>query len=183
MGTEAIVTALVGLLGALLGAAAGYLGSVRAAGRANRPAWASVAIEAARSLIESDDPARRAEGERLLTAAAAAIAGAEDAPEQLRAATRTADRTRARERAEDLARSTGSSVTFLASAQRTRSALPPPPGQTSPPHAPHPPSVLVSPRDVGAARAEVRAFRAAGLTPDPLTLAMAAAGTGPPYRG
>lgn len=173
MGTDEIVTALAGLLGALVGAAAGYLGAVRAASRANRPAWASIAIEAARSLLDSEDPVRRAEGERLLSAVAAAIGGAEDAPEQLRAATRSEDTARALERAGDLARSTGAPVEFLATPQRTRSALPGPPADTDPD------AVAVSARDVDAARPEVRAFRAAGLTPDPLVVAMAGAGTSP----
>lgn len=177
MGTDQIVTALVGLLGALVGAGAGYLGAVRAASRANRPAWASVAIEAARSLLGSEDPVRRAEGERLLSAAAAAIAGAEDAPEQLRTATRSEDRTRALERAGDLARSTGSPVEFVASPQRTRSALPRPTAGTDPALVP------VSARDVDGARAEVRAFRAAGLTPEPLVVAMAGAGASPESDG
>lgn len=173
MGTDETVTALIGLLGALVGSAAGYLGAVRAAGRANRPAWASVAIEAARSLLESEDPVRRAEGERLLSAAAAAIRGAADAPEQLRTATRGEDTARALAQAGELARSTGSPVGFIASAPRTRSALPSRPAEIDPALVP------VSARDVDAARAEVRAFRAAGLVPDPLVVAMAGAGPSP----
>lgn len=171
MGTDQIVTALVGLLGALVGAAAGYLGSVRAAGRANRPAWASVAIEAARSLLESEDPVRRAEGERLLTAAAAAIGGAEDAPEQLRSATRSAGAGRAMEQAEDAARSTGSPAAFVVTSPGTKTAFPPRPAGAGLDGVP------VSTRDVDAARAEVRAFRAAGLAPDPLAVALAGART------
>lgn len=78
----------MGLVGALIGAAAGYLGAVRSAARSNRPAWTSAALDAARSLLASDDPAVRAQGSRLLQAAAAAIGADPDAPGQIREVTR-----------------------------------------------------------------------------------------------
>lgn len=84
-----VITALVGLVGALIGSAAGYLAAVRSAARSNRPAWTSAALDAARSLLASEDPAARAQGSRLLQAAAAAIGADPDAPEQIRRATRT----------------------------------------------------------------------------------------------
>ncbi len=165
MGAGEVTAALIGLLGALIGAVAGYLGSVRAASRTNRPAWASVAIEAARSLLASDDPEQRAEGARLLEAAGAAIRGAPDAPDQLRSATRDERRELALERA----RSSDTPVTFTVGAPQERAALARQAPQDAPGVAP------LSPRDVDAARAEVLAFRAARLTPDTAVLAMARA--------
>lgn len=133
-----VITALVGLVGALIGAAAGYLGAVRSAARSNRPAWTSAALDAARSLLASDDPAARAQGSRLLQAAAAAIGADLDAPEQIRRATRTDP--------------------------SHRSAV----ADSAPGSAP------VTARAVDAARAEVDAFRAAGLSPDPAVVRRAA---------
>lgn len=128
-----VITALVGLVGALIGAAAGYLAAVRSAARSNRPAWTSAALDAARSLLASDDPDARAQGSRLLQAAAAAIGADPDAPEQIRRVTRTA--------------------------ASHRSAV----ADSAP--------ATTKGRD--AARAEVEAFRAAGLAPDPVVVHLA----------
>lgn len=48
-----VITALVGLVGALIGAAAGCLGAVRSAARSNRPAWTSAALDAARAEVDA----------------------------------------------------------------------------------------------------------------------------------
>ncbi|MEJ5946443.1 hypothetical protein WDZ17_14190 [Pseudokineococcus basanitobsidens] len=91
MGASAWVSAAVGLVGALVGAAAGYLGAVRSARRAGSEAWAANALSLARALIDSEDAAQRALGGRLLEAGVGAVADAEDTPERIRAATRNPD--------------------------------------------------------------------------------------------
>ena len=168
------ITAAVGLVGALVGAAAGYLGAVRAAARANRPAWTSTAIDAARLLLASQDPASRAEGSRLLEAAAAAIGGAGDAPEQLRRATRGRHLAGALEHVR--------AVTATGAVPRIAHADPPRQaavgggavgGGAVGGGAVGGTTIVVSAQDVEAAAAEVRAFRAAGLVPDPDVVAVA----------
>ena len=163
MDAATVIAALAGLLGALVGAVAGYLGAVRAAARANRPAWTSTAIDAARLLLASHDPASRAEGARLLEAAARAIGSAVDAPDQLRRATR------------------GAHLAEVLDRVRTDGAT----GAAPQPRQPDPsrrtavgdPGTSVTVQDVDAAAAEVRAFRAAGLVPDPAVVAVARGGS------
>ena len=162
MDAATLIAALAGLVGALVGAAAGYLGAVRAAARANRPAWTSTAIDAARLLLASNDPASRAEGARLLEAAARAIGGAVDAPDQLRRATRGRHLVEALDRVR----------TDGAAGPASRPGRP----DTSRRTALGGPGAAVTAQDLDAAAAEVRAFRAAGLVPDPAVSALASAG-------
>lgn len=164
MDATTAVSALAGLLGALVGAAAGYLGAVRAAARGNRPAWTSAAVDAARLLLASEDPANRAEGSRLLEAAARAIGGAADAPGQLRRATRGRHLSVTLERA-GAAAAAGAAPRFARADASRRTAV----GDAAVSDG----AITVTAQDVDAAAAEVRAFRAAGLHPDPTVVRLA----------
>ena len=85
------ITALVGLLGALIGAVASYLGSRRAAKSASTAAWTGHTIALAEALLNSDEPAARAAGTQLLAASVRAIADAPETPEKIKQATRSGD--------------------------------------------------------------------------------------------
>jgi hypothetical protein len=85
------VAAGSGLLGALVGAGAGYFAAMRAAKRSGSAAWAATTMTVAQALLDSDDPGQRDLGARLLGASVGAIADAEDSPDRIEEATRSAE--------------------------------------------------------------------------------------------
>lgn len=110
MDAEDVITAVVGFVGALVGAGASYLATMRAARKANAAAWAGHTIGLATALLNSDDPALRAIGAQLLAASARAVADAAETPERIKEATRSGDLADAVDEVARLDRSDGEPV-------------------------------------------------------------------------
>lgn len=84
-----LLAAGVALLVGMLGAYAGYRGAMRSAARSSQSAWATNAVAMAQALLESDDPALREAGMKLLLSAVQAMGASPDTPRLIREATRT----------------------------------------------------------------------------------------------